>query len=214
MYLLKWLSERRTAVKLIQDPIQQSSGLLLDDCKWSGFKFVGNRTVSVIDFWTDCFHVIGRRERIMVNNLINSLNYFLEFMNPYRFRVEPPPWSQHPVKVSGLKSCERVILVTWSKDHVVLRVGASRSNSARYLVCVYRSSASGDMYFICHLTLQYQPIDLSCKFMGGSSSRYMSTLTSLVTIVILIIKREYDSSKTWILQICTATEKLSWLDKH
>ena len=88
MYLLKWLSERRTAVKLIQDPIQQSSGLLFDDCKWSGFKFVGNRTVSVIDFWTDCFHVIESRECIMVNNLINSLNYFLEFMNPVSWHLK------------------------------------------------------------------------------------------------------------------------------
>ena len=48
----------------------------------SGFKFVDNGTVSEIDLWTDGVHMLESGKRIIVNNLINNLNYFSEFMNP------------------------------------------------------------------------------------------------------------------------------------
>ena len=62
--------------------IQQLNGLLFDECRRNGFKFVDNGAVSEIDLWTDDIHIIESGKRIIVNNLINSLNYFLEFMNP------------------------------------------------------------------------------------------------------------------------------------
>ena len=52
-----------------------------------------------------------------------------------------------------------------------------------------------DAYSICHVTKQDHLIDVPCKFMGGSSSRYVSTLISLVTKGILIVKRKNASPK-------------------
>ena len=62
--------------------LQQLNGLLFDECRRNGFKFVDNGAVSEIDLWTDGIHMIESGKRIIANNLINSLNYFLEFMNP------------------------------------------------------------------------------------------------------------------------------------
>ena len=62
--------------------LQQLNGLLFDECRRNGFKFVDNGAVSEIDLWTDGIHMIESGKRIIENNLINSLNYFLEFMNP------------------------------------------------------------------------------------------------------------------------------------
>ena len=45
------------------------------------FKFVDNRAISETDLWTNGIHMIESAKRIIANNLINSLNYFLEFMN-------------------------------------------------------------------------------------------------------------------------------------
>ena len=62
--------------------IQQLNGLLFEECRRNGFKFVDNGAVSEIDLWTDDIYIIESGKRIISNNLINSLNYFLEFMNP------------------------------------------------------------------------------------------------------------------------------------
>ena len=51
-------------------------------CLMNGFNFVDNGAVSEIDLWTDGIHMIESGKLIIANNLINSLNYFLEFMNP------------------------------------------------------------------------------------------------------------------------------------
>ena len=48
--------------------------------KW--FKFVDNGAVSEVDLWTDEIHTIDCGKCIIANNLIDSSNYFLEFMNP------------------------------------------------------------------------------------------------------------------------------------
>ena len=61
--------------------IQQLNGLLFDECKINGFKLVDNGAVSEIDLWTDGVHMIESGKRIIANNLINSLNSFLEIMN-------------------------------------------------------------------------------------------------------------------------------------
>ena len=44
------------------------------------------------------------------------------------------------------------------------------------------------MYFICHMTAQNQSVDMSCIFMGESSSQHVTNLKSLVTIGILIVR--------------------------
>ena len=62
---------------------KQLNGLLFDECRRNGFKFVDNRTVSEIDLCTDDIHMIESGKCIISNNFINSLNYFLEFMNPF-----------------------------------------------------------------------------------------------------------------------------------
>ena len=52
------------------------------------------------------------------------------------------------------------------------------------------------MYFICHVTQQDLSVEMTCVFMGDSSSPYIATLKSLVTIGILIVMRKNASSKT------------------
>ena len=63
--------------------IQQLNGLLFDECRRNGLKFVDNVAVSEIDLWTDGIHIIESGKRIITKNLMNSLNYFLEFMNAF-----------------------------------------------------------------------------------------------------------------------------------
>ena len=52
----------------------QQFGLLFDECRRNGFKFVDNGAVSEIDLWTDGIHMIESGKRIIANNLINNLN--------------------------------------------------------------------------------------------------------------------------------------------
>ena len=44
------------------------------------------------------------------------------------------------------------------------------------------------MYFICHVTPQNHSVEMPCIFMGESSSQHVTTLKSLVTIGILIVR--------------------------
>ena len=63
--------------------IQQLNGRLFDKCRRNGFNIVDNGAVSEIDLWTDGIHMVESGKGIVANNLINSLNYCLEFvMNP------------------------------------------------------------------------------------------------------------------------------------
>ena len=55
--------------------------------------------------------------------------------------------------------------------------------------------AGGDIHFICHVTPQYYPFEVSCIFMGESFSQQITALDSLVAITILIFKRKNASSK-------------------
>ena len=52
------------------------------------------------------------------------------------------------------------------------------------------------MCFICHVAQQDHYVEMSCGFMGESSSPHVTTLKSLVTIGILIVKRKNTLSKT------------------
>ena len=74
----------------------------------------------------------------------------------------------------------------WSKVHVVLRVGASHSKSALYLVGVHGSSASGDIS--SDVASKDYLIEGLCEFTGTSSSRYVTNLTSLLTIGIVKVE--------------------------
>ena len=62
--------------------MQQLNGRLFEEYRRNGFKFVDNGAVSEIELQIDGIHVIESGKRIIGNNLINSLNYFSEFMNP------------------------------------------------------------------------------------------------------------------------------------
>ena len=52
------------------------------------------------------------------------------------------------------------------------------------------------MYFICHVAQQDHYVEMSCGFMGESPLPHVTSLKSLVTIGILIVKRKNTSSKT------------------
>ena len=73
------------------------------------------------------------------------------------------------------------------------------------------SSAVRDMYFICHVTQQDHSIEMSCIFMGESSSPHVTTLKSLVTIGVLIVKRKNSSSKTSYKYILTLKKWVDWI---
>ena len=103
------------------------------------------------------------------------------------------------------------MLITWSKGHVWEPLTISQ----HLVYCgVDTSSASGDMYFICHVNHKSHAGELSCVFVGESSSQHVTTLKTLVTIGILIVKRKNVSSKKWTLSIRIANKKLSWLNSH
>ena len=93
-------------------------------------------------------------------------------------------------------------------------LGASYTKLAPCLCCIHTSSAGGDIYFICHVTPQDHSVEMSWIHIGESSLQHVTTLKSLVIIDVLIVKKKNASSKTQILYICTATEKLSWLDNR
>ena len=94
-------------------------------------------------------------------------------------------------------------LIMWSKAHVALRLRASYTKQGTESVCCLVWCPSGDMYFICHVTLKNHPNEVSCKSVGGSSSWYINSLIRSMNIVILIVKRKNVSSKTWILLLKT-----------
>lgn len=91
-----------------------------------------------------------------------------------------------------MKRSRDLTFITSSKSHVDLRLGPSFTKSAPCLVwgsCIFRSWR----YVTSKTTLSHDlkdySIQVSCKFMGGKSSWYVTTLTILVTIAILIFKR-------------------------
>ena len=101
------------------------------------------------------------------------------------------------------------MLVTSSKGHV----WEPLSQCQHLAFCgVDTYSAGGDMYFICHVTQQDLSVEMTCVFMGDSSSPHVTTLKSLVTIGILIVMRKRLHQKHLINTY--DTEKLSWLDNH
>ena len=100
--------------------------------------------------------------------------------------------------------------VTWSHlGHLIKGscLGASETMSApsQYIFCRWR------YVFICHLTQQDHSVEMSCAFMGESSSPHVTTLKSLVTIGILIFKRKNVSSKTSYNYILTPKNWVDWI---
>ena len=68
------------------------------------------------------------------------------------------------------------------------------------------------LYFICHKTAQDQSIEMPCMSMGESSFQHVTTQQSLVSIDILIVKSKNGSSKTSILYVRTASEKIELIE--
>ena len=100
------------------------------------------------------------------------------------------------------------MLVTWSKGHVWEPITLCQ----HLAYCgVDTSSADGDVYFICHVTQQDHSVEMSYIFMGESSSLHVTTLKSLVTIGILIVKRKNASSKTSYKYILTLKKWVDWI---
>ena len=51
------------------------------------------------------------------------------------------------------------------------------------------SSAGGDIkYLTCHVTFQNHVVEGSSNFISESSSRYITTLPSLVTLAIIVVE--------------------------
>ena len=88
------------------------------------------------------------------------------------------------------ESCD-LMLFTCAKGHVWKPLTYHHCASCG----VDTSSAGGDMYFICYMTEQDHSVEMSCVFMGESSLPHITTLKSLVTIGIVIVKRKNASSK-------------------
>ena len=84
-------------------------------------------------------------------------------------RAKLHPQSQHPVNISGHKSCEM--------GDIIFSLGG------------HRHYGSGDMMvLVYHLILQDHVIKGSCDFMGKSLSRYVTILPSLVAIGTEVMK--------------------------
>ena len=56
--------------------IKQLNGILFDECRRNGVKFADNETA-------DDIHLTESVKRIIASSLINKLNRFLEFTNPF-----------------------------------------------------------------------------------------------------------------------------------
>ena len=62
--------------------IRNLNGVLYNACTKYGFHFVDNGVVSKCDLWKDGIHLLETGKAIIANNLISSINYFLENMIP------------------------------------------------------------------------------------------------------------------------------------
>ena len=91
------------------------------------------------------------------------------------------------------------MLVTWSKGHVWEPLALCQHLA---YCSVDKSSASGDMYFVCHVTQQDH---------WESSPPQVTTLKSLVTLGILIVKRKNASSRTFDKYILTLQNWVDWI---
>ena len=73
-----------------------------------------------------------------------------------------------------------------SKDHLTLMMGASHQKPAStmtiwslWVFCRWRYNI---LHLICHVSLHDHLTEGSCKFMGGSSLQYVTTLISLASL--------------------------------
>ena len=67
-------------------------------------------------------------------------------------------------------------------------LGASYTKAAPCLVWCLYTFCRLRMYFICHMTPQSRSVEISYIFTGESTSQHVTTLKSLVTIDILIVR--------------------------
>ena len=99
-------------------------------------------------------------------------------------------------------------MVTWSKGHVWELLALCQ----HLAYCGVDTSLAGeDVYFIYHVTQQDRSFKMSCVFMAESSSLRITTLKSLVTIGILIVKMKNSSSKTSYKYVLTLKNWVDWI---
>ena len=67
------------------------------------------------------------------------------------------------------------------------------------------------MYFICHVTQEDNSVEMSCVFMGESSSLHVTTMRRLVTTGILIVKRKNAPSKTFCKYVPILKNRVDWI---
>ena len=100
------------------------------------------------------------------------------------------------------------MLVTWSKGHVWEPLTLCH----HLAYCgVDTSSASGDMYFICHVTEQDHSVEMSCVYMSENSLLDVTTLKHLVTMGILIVKSKNASSNKSYKYVLTLENWVDWI---
>ena len=75
-------------------------------------------------------------------------------------------------------------------DHLIKGscLGASYTKSAPCVVWCLYTFCRLRIYFICHVTPQSHSVEMSCIFTGESTSQHVTTLKSLMTIDILIVR--------------------------
>ena len=100
------------------------------------------------------------------------------------------------------------MLVTWSKGHVWEPLTLCQHLG---YYGVDTSSADGDIYFSCHVTQQDYSFEMSCAFVGETSLQHFTTLKSLVTTGILIVKRKSAPSKTSYKYVLTLKNWVDWI---
>ena len=124
-----------------------------------------------------------------INNLLNNITYITNL--PYNKKPmttsvfacwTSSPSQQHPVEHSGHMPCER-------RDVNLLncQVTSRWSDEQRIMWLGVHWSYGNTMYLICHVASYDHIIKRSCKYMGGSSFRYITILTRLVMIGKVIV---------------------------
>ena len=107
-----------------------------------------------------------------------------------------------------MKQSRDLMFLTWSKGHVWKFLTLCQ----HLAYCgVDTSSGCKDMYIICHLTQKDHSVEMSCVFMGESSSPHVTTLKSLVTIAILIVRKKNASTKTSCKYVLTLKNWVDWI---
>ena len=90
-------------------------------------------------------------------------------------------------------------------------LGASNTMSAPWLLWCWYIFCRWRYIFSCHVTQQDYSFEMSCAFVGETSLQHFTTLKSLVTTGILIVKRKSAPSKTSYKYVLTLKNWVDWI---